>query len=197
MLRKQLIEVLRNAAGIPADISFSLEAPPRPELGDYATNLPLVLAKKEKRNPMEVAEALSKGISDSSIKGVTASPPGFLNIVLSDQTWQEALENVLRNKEKFGDVKAVSPERIQVEFISANPTGPLTLANGRGGFLGDVLSRVLVSQGHQVEREYYVNDAGNQIRTLGLAVLASAGMAQDNEEYYHGDHITDWANSHS
>lgn len=194
MIRGKIREILKQAAG--TDSSFSLETPPRPEFGDYATNLPMVIAKKTKENPMAVGERLRGQISDSLISGTSVSAPGFLNIKLADSVWREVIKKILKEEDVFGN-SVKEPEKIQVEFISANPTGPLTLANGRGGFLGDVLSNVLVSQGHAVEREYYINDAGNQIRTLGLAVLAAGGLVAISEDYYRGDHVTAWAAAHA
>ncbi len=195
MLREQLKRILREAAGLDAGADFSLDAPPKPEYGDYATNLPILLAKKKEKNPLAVAEELAKNIRHELIEGISVVPPGFLNIHLADSARQAAINEVLEKKEFFGDGDKKS-EKIQVEFISANPTGPLTLANGRGGFYGDVLSRVLESQGFEVEREYYINDAGNQVRMLGLSVLAAGGLTPGSEDYYHGEHIASWAEAH-
>src|SRR3989344_2886089 len=203
MLREKLRGILEEAAG-ETGLAFSLVAPPRPDQGDYATNLPLVLAKVRGQNPMTFAAELAAKISDPAfearlvggrlaiIEKVEVAPPGFLNITLSQAVLQSKLERILTNPHTYGsDTKG--GKKIQLEFISANPTGPLTLANGRGGFFGDVLARILVMRGFQVEREYYVNDAGNQVRMLGLSVLAAGGLVPDDEVYYHGDHITDWA----
>ena len=145
---------------------------------------------------MKLAEEIAAKISDTMISRITIAPPGFLNIRLSDSALQAVISDVLEKKELFGNGDRKS-EKIQVEFISANPTGPLTIANGRGGFFGDVLSRVLESQGYEVEREYYINDAGNQVRMLGLSALAAGGLVADSEDYYHGEHIGAWASAHS
>ncbi|MBI2096668.1 MAG: arginine--tRNA ligase, partial [Candidatus Sungbacteria bacterium] len=196
MLRARLKRILQEAAGIDAVADFSLDAPPKTEYGDYATNLPLVLAAKDKQDPMSVAAMLAQEISDASLEKVEIAPPGFLNLYLSRDAKQAALEEILVKAKQYGD-RATKAEKIQVEFISANPTGPLTLANGRGGFFGDVLSQVLATQGYTVGREYYINDSGNQVRTLGLAVLAAGGLVPDNEAYYRGDHISRWAKSHT
>src|SRR3989344_446918 len=203
MLREKLRGILEEAAG-ETGLAFSLVAPPRPDQGDYATNLPLVLAKVRGQNPMTFAAELAAKISDPAfearlvggrlaiIEKVEVAPPGFLNITLSQTVLQSKLERILTKPHTYGsDTKG--GKKIQLEFISANPTGPLTLANGRGGFFGDVLARILVMRGFQVEREYYVNDAGNQVRMLCLSVLAAGGLVPDDEVYYHGDHITDWA----
>ena len=172
-----------------------LEASPKPDLGDYASNLPLALAKERGVSPMKLAEEIAAKISDGMVSRITAAPPGFLNIRLTEAAQKKVLDEILSRGDKFGDADSKS-EKIQVEFISANPTGPLTMANGRGGFFGDVLSRVLESQGYEVEREYYINDAGNQVRMLGLSVLASGGLVADSEDYYHGEHIASWTAAH-
>lgn len=197
MLREKLKRILIEASGAAEGILFSLEVPPRPEYGDYATNLPLSVAKASGKNPMDVANEIAAKISDPAIKKVVAAPPGFINITLSQEILASKLERILSNPHTYGEGNTKAGKRIQVEFISANPTGPLTLANGRGGFLGDVLSKVLIMQGAHVEREYYVNDAGNQIRTLGASILRAAGMesgsVDEDTEYYRGDYIEDWA----
>lgn len=123
---------------------------------------------------------------------IEVATPGFINFHISEKALWSELAEILKKKDKYG-AGAKKKEKIQVEFISANPTGPLTLANGRGGFLGDVLARVLKCSGFQVEREYYINDAGNQVRTLGLSMLAAAELAPEAEEYYRGPHIVRWA----
>lgn len=171
---------------IPA---FAVDVPDDPQHGDYATNVALVLAKKISKNPMEVAAVLKGHLSSDLFQTIDLAPPGFVNFTLSSQAYEHALAEILEKGENIGDAMSGKSEKIQVEFISANPTGPLTLANGRGGFFGDVLARVLESQGYTVEREYYVNDAGNQIRTLGLSVLAAGGAIEGSEDYYHGEHI--------
>ncbi|MBI3627760.1 MAG: arginine--tRNA ligase [Candidatus Sungbacteria bacterium] len=193
-MRERIIEILRKNVEIPGGVSFSVEHPPRAELGDYATNLPLVLAGLEKKQPQDVAEMLMRKIIDPAIATITFSPPGFLNFQISESEVKKEFTRILDGKERYGNQSRLN-EKIQVEFISANPTGPLTLANGRGGFLGDVLSRVLASQGFEVEREYYINDSGNQITTLGLSILAIAGKVLDDEKYYHGDYLKEWLDS--
>ena len=160
MLREKLRGILEEATG-ETGLAFSLVAPPRPDQGDYATNLPLVLAKVRGQNPMTFAAELAAKISDPAfearlvggrlaiIEKVEVAPPGFLNITLSQAVLQSKLERILTNPHTYGsDTKG--GKKIQLEFISANPTGPLTLANGRGGFFGDVLARIFVIRTFQV-----------------------------------------------
>lgn len=195
----QAVTELQRKGTLPSfDVpSFAVAAPENPEHGDYATNVALLIAASVGRNPRDIASAIAEELSGVKdlIAHAEVAGQGFINLRLTDSSKAEALRGVLSERAVYG-AAPTKPTKVQIEFISANPTGPLTLANGRGGFFGDVLSNVLASQGYQVEREYYVNDAGNQIRTLGLSLLAAAGMASDAEEYYHGDYITRWANAH-
>lgn len=176
---------------------FFVSVSENPARGDYAANAALVAARLLKKNPMEIAAKIATVLKERHagfFSGVEIAPPGFINVRIADAIREQAFRKILEKRERYGDMEA-DGRRIQIEFISANPTGPLTLANGRGGFFGDVLSNVLASQGFSVEREYYVNDAGNQVRTLGLAILASLGLAPDSAEYYRGEYISAWAES--
>lgn len=195
MIRDEIRRSIRRAIGLKygqIDLpDFSIEAPENPEHGDYATNAALVLAKVLKKPPMEIAAVIVNQLPVTSYQFKVA-PPGFINFYVSGDALHRELAEILRKKNKYG-AGAKKKEKIQVEFISANPTGPLTLANGRGGFYGDVLAKVLVHGGFKIEREYYINDAGNQVRTLGLSMLAAAGLIPEVEGYYRGQHITQWA----
>ena len=174
---------------------FSVSVAENSEHGDYATNAALIVAKTVKENPMDVAERIKNSLVESSgtfFEKIDCARPGFINFWLSRDVVLDGLREILTQKNEYGKV-APTQEKIQVEFISANPTGPLTLANARGGFYGDTLSRVLERAGFFVEREYYINDAGNQIRTLGCAVCAAIGEVPMEEGYYRGEHITEWA----
>lgn len=187
-----------NRAADLAVPDFLVSASENPARGDYAANAALVAARLLKKNPMELAAEIAAVLKERHadfFASVEAALPGFINVRISDSIRGRALNEILEKREKYGGREA-SGRRIQVEFISANPTGPLTLANGRGGFFGDVLSNVLETQGFSVEREYYVNDAGNQVRTLGLAILVSLGLSPDSEEYYRGEYISAWAEAH-
>lgn len=172
---------------------FSIEIPENPDHGDYATNVAFVLAKLLRKNSMEVASTMADalGVRNDGL-GIKVVSPGFINFWISHETLWREFGGILKRGNKYGAGKR-KKEKIQVEFISANPTGPLTLANGRGGFYGDVLSRTLKHQGFFVEREYYVNDAGNQIRTLGFSILASSGLGISVENHYQGKYISRWA----
>lgn len=197
-LKQVIAEALRAEFGDVTIPEFSLEVPENPAHGDYATNAALIMAKEIRREAKDVVRVLAERLREVDrdlIANAESAGAGFVNLWLADAEKEVGLGKILADGERYGDAAARS-ERLQVEFISANPTGPLTLANGRGGFFGDVLSNVLASQGYQVEREYYTNDAGNQIHTLGQSLRAAAGLITDAEEYYHGDYLTEWAKTH-
>ncbi len=169
-----------------------------PVRGDYAANTALIFAHAVKKNPLEIAEALRQKLQgNSDFEKIEIAPPGFINFWLSPAALQEELKLVLEKKSDYGRGFLSERKRVQVEFISANPTGPLTLANGRGGFLGDALSRVLEAAGYDVEREYYINDAGNQILILGKSLLAAHGMIPEEENFYKGSYIAAWADGNN
>jgi len=182
------------------EIDFDINYPNEKKFGDYATNIAMVLSKKLKKNPLEIAEEFKKEIlHDKNIKSLISKieivKPGFINFFLSRDYLKKELK-VINKSKNYGNSKLGKGTRVQIEFISANPTGPLTLANGRGGFLGDALANIMQLVGYRVQREYLVNDAGNQIITLGKSILAAAGYIEDNEDYYRGEYITVWAGEH-
>jgi arginyl-tRNA synthetase len=169
MLVEQIRTLIAETADA-GDAEFSVEQPKQAEHGDYASNVALVLAKKRGVNPRSLAEELQGKLAEEErFAKVEVAGPGFLNFTLSPTAWQGALQDILDAGDKFGR-RDKTGQKIQVEFISANPTGPLHLGNARGGYVGDVLANVLQRAGHEVEREYYINDAGGQIEVLGKAV---------------------------
>jgi len=171
----------------------SIIRPGRAEYGDYATNAALQLAPVLRRPPMQIAAALSAALELGDIGSSEAAPPGFVNIRL-DPGWVADQVAAIRDAgPEFGRVLTEHPRRINVEFVSANPTGPLTVGNARGAFVGDLLSRVLESVGHEVTREYYFNDFNAQVRNLGLSVLARHRGEPIPDDGYHGDYVVDLA----
>ena len=171
-------------------------APSSPEHGDYATNAALVLAKGAGKPPREVAEELAGGLRDElgpALADVQVAGPGFLNLFLSDQWYADAVARVLAEGASFGEGHPEQRLRVLVEFVSANPTGPLTAASGRHAAYGDGLARLLTLAGHDVEREYYFNDAGTQIRKLGESIRARARGEEIPEDGYEGDYVAELA----
>lgn len=159
-----------------------VEYPQEKSHGDYATNVSLQLTKLARRNPLEIGELIKGKLSkDELFNKVDFVAPGFLNFFVSRKRLEVELKDILKKGDGFGTLK--NTEKINVEFISANPTGPLTLGNGRGGFCGDVLANTLEKAGYKVTREYYINDRGVQITKLGHSVL------KDNEAVYKGEYI--------
>jgi arginyl-tRNA synthetase len=179
-----------------APVVVEVERPANPEHGDLATNLAMKLARPYRRAPLDIARAiaaeLSRAVADdpagTPIASVSVAPPGFINLHLSDAALDGVIAGILAAPAGWGRVAAQRPRRINVEFVSANPTGPLTIGNARGAFVGDVLCRVLEAGGHSVAREYYFNDSGAQIGKLGATVFALRTGQPVPEDGYHGDY---------
>ena len=179
-----------DAAALPA---VSIERPARAEHGDYATNAAMQLAPLARRSPMQIATALANALQLDGMGSAEVAPPGFVNVRL-DPAWVAGqVGAILAAGPAYGLVPAERPRRINVEFVSANPTGPLTVGNARGAFVGDLLSRVLEGAGHQVTREYYFNDFNAQVRNLGLSVLARQRGEPIPDDGYHGDYVAELA----
>jgi len=182
---------LAEAERPPVDI----ERPANPDHGDLASNLAMKLARPYRRGPLEIAQALAgeiaadAGAGTSPIASVAVAPPGVLNVRLADPTLETTVGAILATPEAWGRVPAVRPRTVNVEFVSANPTGPLTIGNARGAFIGDLLSRVLEAGGQTVTREYYFNDSGAQVTNLGASVVAVRQAAPVPEDGYHGTSV--------
>jgi len=155
---------------------IEIKHPKEKRHGDYATNVAILLAKTLKKNPMKIAEILKLQMLDfkpAIFEKIEIAEPGFINLFLSKNYLQKKVKEILKKRERFGKLNIGKNQKVQVEFISANPTGPLHIGNGRGAFFGDTLSNVLEKAGYRVEREYYINDAkvNSQIRILGQTAL--------------------------
>jgi arginyl-tRNA synthetase len=176
-----------------------IERPADPSFGDFASNIAMKLAKPYRRAPMDIAKAVAAHVVTtamdpaSPIAGVDVAPPGFINVRISDAAIAATTARVLRDPAAWGSVTAEHPEHINVEFVSANPTGPLHIGNARGAFTGDLLCRVLTAAGHKVEREYYFNDFGSQVKNLGASVVAIREGCDIPEDGYHGDYVYELA----
>jgi arginyl-tRNA synthetase len=182
-----------NGAGRPAP---TLERPKKAEFGDYSTNAAMLLAPVLGEPPRDIAARLGDALGSELgplLDRVEVAGPGFLNLFLADAWYREALGHVLAAGDEFGGGGAPAPQRINVEFVSANPTGPLTAAGGRHAAYGDSLARVLEFAGHEVEREYYFNDAGSQIRKLGESIRARARGETVPEDGYEGEYVAELA----
>jgi arginyl-tRNA synthetase len=177
-----------------ADAPVELERPGDPEHGDYATNVALRLAPTQRRAPREVAgeiaeEALRRGLADRA----ESAGPGFVNLWVPDAWLAAAVGEMVAAGDAFGAGSAAETQRIQVEMVSANPTGPLTVASGRNAAYGDSVARLLAFAGHDVEREYYYNDSGTQMERFLASVDAVRRGEEPPEDGYRGDYIVDLA----
>jgi arginyl-tRNA synthetase len=176
-----------------------IERPAKAEHGDFSTNLAMKLARPLRRPPLAIAEAIVDQLSragsapGSPIASAVVAPPGFINLRLSDAPLEETLDAILAAPASWGRVAPIRPRSVNVEFVSANPTGPLTIGNARGAFIGDLLSRILEAGGQTVTREYYFNDAGGQIDKLGASVLALRRGDDVPDDGYRGAYVVDLA----
>jgi arginyl-tRNA synthetase len=187
-----------RGSGSETDLSsgMRLERPKRAGQGDYATNAAMLLAPALGAPPREIAAQLGDrlgAILGDALTGYEVAGPGFLNLLLSDGWHRGALRQLLEAGERFGAGGATVPERILLEFVSANPTGPIVAASGRHAAYGDSLGRILEIHGHTVAREYYVNDSGSQVLRLGESVRARALGQAPAEDGYQGDYVTEIA----
>ena len=174
----------------------TLERPKQAGHGDYATNAALVLAPIVGAPPRDVAARLGDALQASlgpALSRVEVAGPGFLNLFLADAWYAQAVDWVLEAGDAFGALSPERPERVNLEFVSANPTGPLTAASGRHAAYGDALSRILTLAGHTVDTEYYFNDEGAQVRRLAESIRARARGEEPPEDGYQGDYVKELA----
>ncbi len=188
--------ILSVAALPPIEMELTKD----PMHGDYASNAAMILAAQAKKNPREIAKILSERIDDSGqiLEKVEIAGPGFMNFFIREGCWASLLEHVDREGNRYGSSEQGKGRRIQVEFVSANPTGPLHIGHARGAVVGDVMANILAAVGYQVFREYYINDAGNQMNNLGKSVFLRyrelLGEAVEFPEgCYRGGYIKDLA----
>ena len=175
--------------------NFSVERPKNDDHGEVSTNAPLIVAGKAKTNPRQIASALVEKLSgEEKIKSVSIAGPGFINFVLAPAYWHESLREIINLKDEYGRTDIGKGIRVNLEFVSANPTGPLHVGHARGAVYGDVLGRLLEFSGYDVTREYYVNDGGAQVDTLARSSYLRYLQANDQEisfgpNSYQGDYL--------
>lgn len=187
---------LPEGQGLPEII---IENPKEKSFGDFACTIAMPLAKIMGQPPRAIAQAIMAHLSHSAIEKVEIAGPGFMNFFVRPAASLEVLRTILREGEQYGRSAVGQNRRVMVEFVSANPTGPLHIGHGRGAAVGDAIARILEYAGYNVHREYYINDAGNQMNNLGLStyirymqLLGHEEMALE-ESCYQGDYITDIA----
>ena len=184
----------RLDAKLAGQARINVEPPRKGGSGDLATNAALVLAKPAGLKPRELAGELAEKLSATpEIRSVEVAGPGFLNVEFQPSAFHRVLAEILAAGATYGRAPAASRPRIDVEFVSANPTGPLLISHGRGAVVGDVVARLLEAAGHRVTREYYINDFGNQVRLLGESVACAAEGQQPPEGGYGGNYVKDLA----
>ncbi|MCF7222808.1 arginine--tRNA ligase [Marilutibacter chinensis] len=198
----QAIDALRTAGTLPADLAtpdFVIERPKTRAQGDFSTNAAMLLAKPARSNPRAIAQAIVDALPASgTIAGVEIAGPGFINFRIAEAAWRDAVGEVFAAGEAYGRNDAGRGHTAGVEYVSANPTGPLHVGHGRAAVIGDCIARVLAANGWDVKREFYYNDAGAQINNLAISVQARAqGRGPDDagwpEDGYRGDYIKDVA----
>ncbi len=189
-----------TARGLPWPEKAVIEPPRERKFGDFSANVAMLLAGQAGMKPRELAEALAADLKAqaSEIERVEVAGPGFLNLTFANRFWHSIIADVARAGLDVGSVNVGQGKKVQVEYVSANPTGPLHIGHGRGAALGDSLARILRKTGHEVSCEYYINDAGRQMRILGdsvwLRLRQMAGQdIPDPEDFYRGDYIRDIA----
>jgi arginyl-tRNA synthetase len=184
--------------GVDQEISVSVEIPRQAEHGDFSTNAAMQMARAVGKKPRAVAGELAEAIRREDDRGwiaaLSVAGPGFINIVLSDDAWREVVATALRKGDRFGSSDQGKGQKVLIEFVSANPTGPLHVGHGRGAAVGDALARILSFEGYDVDAEYYVNDVGNQMDNLGRSLYArylqACGVEADlPEDGYRGDYL--------
>ena len=179
-LRAAVRELLEEAGDTDPPPAFSVDVPRQSDHGDFACNAAMVLAKRLRQSPRAIAEALVARLGDGG--GLVArseiAGPGFLNLWLSEDRWQDVLVAILEAGGKFGHSQANAGQKVQVEFVSANPTGPLSVGHGRQAILGDCVARLLAATGADVTREYYFNNGGRQMRVLGQSRSSARYLEQ-------------------
>ena len=187
-------ELPAELSSSPAITNIVLDRPKNRDHGDYATSIALALAKPSGKSPRDVAEIVQRGLQgNSEIAKIEIAGPGFINITLAKASQGAVVNAILNERERFGRVTILSGRKINLEFISANPTGPLHLGHTRWAAVGDALASVLAAGGAEVTREFYINDRGTQMELFGASLRAAARGEARPEEGYQGDYINDLA----
>jgi len=201
-IKKQLQLIIKDSL-VKNKIDFDenniiIETPKDSSFGDYSTNIALLLTKLLKKNPLEIAESIKAEISNELIEKIEVVKPGFINIFLSKQAYVTEINKINQEKRNYGKSNIGNQKKINIEYVSANPTGTLHIGHARGAAYGDNLSRIMSYCGYDVTREYYINDAGNQMNNLGISIKERykeiCGLECNlPEDGYHGKEIIDLA----
>ncbi|MHC1727367.1 MAG: arginine--tRNA ligase [Syntrophobacteraceae bacterium] len=196
----EAVEALLKSRDINAGTTIELDIPRIAEHGDYSSNIAMGLTRVLKRNPKEIASQIIANLNDSGgiLQKVEIAGPGFINFFIEPAAWYGIIREIMAAPGSYGRINSAEGRRVQVEFVSANPTGPLHIGHGRGAAIGDVLANILQARGCDVQREYYINDAGNQMETLGRSLYyryrQELGEAVEfPENHYRGEYMRELA----
>jgi len=198
-IKSLLKSILKSKYPQYSDLNFEIEKPRRADLGDFSTNLALILQGKIGIKSREIAERIVEELKkETFFKKIEIAGPGFINFWINPEVYRENLKEILKEGEKYGAIDLGQGKRVHIEFVSANPTGPLHIGHGRGAAYGDALARILKFSGFEVFKEYYINDRGTQMNILGASVYLRAKELSGEKidfpkDYYQGDYIKDIA----
>ena len=201
-IKKELQQIIKNSldkSNIDLPVKdITIETPKEVTNGDYSTNVALILTKKLHQNPMEIAALIKDNIKNEIIDKIEIAKPGFINIYLTKARLQSEIKKINLAGKNYGKSNIGNNEKINIEYVSANPTGTLHIGHGRGAAYGDNLSRIMSFAGYDVTREYYINDAGNQMNNLGISIKERykevCGLTCNlPEDGYHGKEIIELA----
>ncbi|MBT5762975.1 MAG: arginine--tRNA ligase [Nitrospina sp.] len=176
-----------------------VEKPKDEKMGDFSTNVAMTMAKSERKNPKVIAESVARYLENGDLSQVEVAGPGFINLKMSHEFFLQRLKNAVKQGDDFGQSDVGQGTKVMIEFVSANPTGPLHVGHGRGAAVGDALARILRKAGYDLSTEYYINDVGNQMNFLGrstwLRYRELLGEAIEfPDDHYRGEYIKDIAN---
>lgn len=200
-IKNKLQYIIKKSLEVDVDVNkIVIDIPKDKKNGDYSTNIAFLLTKELKSNPMDIASNIKDKIDDPMIEKVEIAHPGFINIYLSKKFLLDNINVIIKENKSYGKSNFGNNEKINIEYVSANPTGTLHIGHGRGAVYGDNLSRIMSFAGYDVTREYYINDAGNQMYNLGLSIKERykerCGVDFDfPENGYHGKELIPIADS--
>jgi arginyl-tRNA synthetase len=186
---KSILEKALEQAGVKEKIDFSVDIPSQRKFGDYASNVAILSGRKLKKNPLTLAQEIADNAKDAAFEKIEVAKPGFINFRLSDKYLQSLLKEIHKLDHEYGKQVTGNGKRILLEFVSANPTGPLHIGHGRWAVIGDVIGKLLEAAGYKVEQEFYVNNIGNQVEKLVESVMALRQGKEIPEGGYGGAYV--------